>query len=79
MGKIRIKNLKQKSRRPKVSRLLQNLCDSHKEIHTLGYGLKHLQKIYRLAYEFLFFVICISEKMYEKADASKYRPTPVPL
>jgi hypothetical protein len=28
--------------------------------HRLGYGFKNLQKIYRLAYGFLFFVILIS-------------------
>ncbi len=31
-----------------------------KTIGTLGYGFKNLQKIYSLAYGFLFFVISIS-------------------
>jgi hypothetical protein len=54
------KNLKTKTKEPKVSRLLSNVCDFQKESHTLGYGFKNLLKIYSLAYGFLFFVISIS-------------------
>jgi hypothetical protein len=32
------KNLKKKIREPKVSIVLQNVCDFQKENHTLGYG-----------------------------------------
>ncbi len=54
------KNLKKKIHKPKVWRLLPNVCDLHKKIHRLGYRFKNLQKIYRLAYGFLFFMIPIS-------------------
>ncbi len=45
--------------KPKVWRLLPNVCDFQKN-HTLGYGFKNLQKINSLAYGLLFFVISIS-------------------
>jgi hypothetical protein len=43
------KNHKKKISEPKALRLLPNVCDFQKEKHTLGYGLKNLQKIYNLA------------------------------
>jgi hypothetical protein len=33
---------RKKIREPKVLRLLTNLCDFHKKIHTLGYGFQNL-------------------------------------
>jgi hypothetical protein len=36
------KNLKKKTSKPKVSRLLPNVCDFQKENHILGYGFKNL-------------------------------------
>jgi hypothetical protein len=36
------KILKKKTREPKASRLLPNVCDFQKENHTLEYGFKNL-------------------------------------
>ncbi len=36
------KNLKKKMHEPKLLRLLSNVCDFHKENHTLEYGFKNL-------------------------------------
>ncbi len=41
------KNLKKKISEPRP-RLLPNVCDFHKENHTLGYGLKNFIDIYSL-------------------------------
>jgi hypothetical protein len=54
------KNLKKTICEPKLSRLLPIFVISNKKIHRLRYGFKILQKIYRLAYGLLFFVISIS-------------------
>jgi hypothetical protein len=37
-----LKNLNKKIRKPKVSRLLPNVCDLQKENYTQGYGFKNL-------------------------------------
>jgi hypothetical protein len=37
-----VKNPKKEIRKPKVSRLLPDVCDFRKENHTLGYGFKNL-------------------------------------
>ena len=55
------KKLNKNIREPKISRLLQNVCVLKKEKPYLVYGFKNLKKIYSLAYEFLFFVISISD------------------
>jgi hypothetical protein len=39
---IDFKNLRKKSKEPKISRLVLNVCDFQKENHTLGYGFKNL-------------------------------------
>jgi hypothetical protein len=38
------KNLMKKICKPKVLRLLPNVCDLEKENHTLGYGFKNYRK-----------------------------------
>ncbi len=40
--------------------IFKKKTDIQKENQTLGYGFENLQKIYSLAYGFLFFVISIS-------------------
>jgi hypothetical protein len=47
-------------REPKIYSLLPNLCDIHTKIHRLAYRFSNLEKIYRLAYGFFFFVISTS-------------------
>ncbi len=56
--------IKKKLCKPKVTRLLPNVCDFKKENHTLWYGFKSRCKIYSLPYGFLFFVISISAYAY---------------
>jgi hypothetical protein len=53
-------NLKKKNSLTKRLKTFAKCCDFQKENHTLGYGYKNLQKIFSLAYGFLFFVISIS-------------------
>jgi hypothetical protein len=58
------KNLKKKICEPKVSRFSPKFCDFQEENQILGFGFKNLQKIYSLAYGYLFFVISISASGY---------------
>jgi hypothetical protein len=72
------KNIKKKVREPKVS---QDFCQmfviSKKKTDPKDMDLKNLQKIYRLAYGFLFFVIFISGKGLIGITGSSVSPSPI--